>query len=175
MSSVYEALVAALDDEYRTGATYQAVVDAYAPVWLFARILQSEQHRINALIYLFYRFSLPLPPDRWTGRVLTPPSLHHACVEGIYAEINNYHPMYDRLLPFANEADVRRVFSNLRKTSASHHLPAFQYYTGMGYPASDPTTEKSKTHKADWPRLILGAGLPWWLSSIRASADSEWV
>ena len=119
------ALTVALDDELRARATYQAVIAAHGPVAPFAAIVGAEERHIAALVPLFARYGVALPPDRWSGQVAAPATLVQACEAGAAAEVANYR-MYDALLAQVAEADVRTVFTHLRNASAYHHLPAFQ-------------------------------------------------
>lgn len=148
-----EALATALDDEYRARATYETVIGAFGPVPPFSRIVGAEARHIAALEAVFQRYGLPLPPDRWRGRVAPPPSLAQACRDGVQGEIGNYR-MYDRLLGRVSAPDVRAVFTSLRSASACNHLPAFEACAeAYAYPpapgAPMPTTE--------WSPLALGA------------------
>ena len=172
MMSLHQLLCTALDDEYRARATYQAVVDYYGPVMPFVNIVQAEQRHVAALESLFYRYTLPLPYNRWQGQVPPAVSLQQACVDAVSAEINNYG-MYDRLLQDVTQEDVRMVFSNLRNASAYHHLPAFQYCAGM--PQAIPPAPVEHDNASPMPLLLgllAGAGLIWWMST-QAVADQE--
>ena len=176
------ALVTALDDEYRARATYQAVIDAHGPLFPFINIVRSEERHIAALISLFHRYGLPLPPDRWSGRVTAPPTPLAACEAGVVGEVDNYR-MYDTLLEQVTLPEVRTVFANLRNASAFHHLPAFQSCAGQPLTsgsippavAAEPVAGgRAATPLGRSGNLLLGvalgAGLVWWLSRRRAVA-----
>ncbi|MCB9725057.1 MAG: DUF2202 domain-containing protein [Spirochaetaceae bacterium] len=121
-----EALYEALDDEYRARATYRAVLALFGEVRPFANIVESEGRHIEALAALYRRRGLPVPEDRWAGRVEAPESVAAACELGIAAEVENA-ALYDRLLEAARgEPDVEAVFQRLREASQTRHLPAFQ-------------------------------------------------
>jgi hypothetical protein len=119
------ALDEALEDEYRARARYSAILEAFGPVAPFVAIASSEQRHIDALLGLYARYGLPVPPDRWTGRVVPPGSLAQACADGVKGEIDNI-ALYERLLTRVPEADVRAVFVRLHDASLYAHLPAFQ-------------------------------------------------
>jgi rubrerythrin len=171
-AALHEALVMALDDEWRARATYRAVLDAYGPVAPFSRIVEAEQRHIDALLPLFARYRLPLPYDRWTGRVTPPPTLQQACAAGVAGEIRNYQ-MYDALLARVSEPEAREVFVNLRNASAYRHLPAFQACAGQrataaapgqpGQPGANSTITDSGRWLPALAGLAIGAGLWWWL------------
>jgi hypothetical protein len=164
------ALTMALDDEFRARATYRAVLDAYGPVAPFDAIVQAEQRHIDALLPLFDKYAVPLPADRWTGRVTAPATLSQACEAGVAGEIRNYR-MYDALLTGMVEPDVRSVFLNLRNASAYCHLPAFQSCAAReastpqahAFP-SVPNSNVNSTIPTLWLGALLGFGLVWWFS-----------
>ena len=151
------ALATALDDEYRARATYEAVLRRFGSVAPFSRIRAAEERHIAALEEAFHRYRLPLPPDRWRGRVTAPASLLQACRDGVRGEIGNYQ-MYDRLLTQVQAADVRAVFTNLRNASAYNHLPAFAACAGDPAPA-DPPTVRGTSRTPLVAGVIAGAAL----------------
>jgi hypothetical protein len=124
-SETSAALVMAINDEYKAHATYQAVVDKFGPVAPFANIVQSEAAHIAALERLFNVYGLPIPPDTYMGNVQAPATLKDAAQIGVEAEKANV-AMYDNLLTYVQESDVRAVFAQLRSASQAQHLPAFQ-------------------------------------------------
>jgi len=119
------ALEEALDDEYKSAATYHAVIAAFGPVRPFINIVEAEERHAGALLGLFERFGLKPPPDRWAGQVEAPESLGAACREAVAGEIENA-AMYDRLLGIVSNTDVAEVLERLREASQSRHLPAFR-------------------------------------------------
>ncbi len=120
------ALIEALDDEYKARATYRYVIDTFGPVRPFINIVNAETRHIQALIPLFHKYGVPIPPDNWLRRITKPKSIEEACKAGVVAELENVE-MYDRLLKAtAGYPDIQRVMINLQRASAEHHLPAFQ-------------------------------------------------
>ncbi len=121
------ALIEALNDEYKARAVYQYVIDTFGPVRPFINIVEAEGRHINALLPLFHKYGIPVPPDTWKERIAKPGSIADACRMGVEAEIENAE-MYDRLLKAAaGYPDVQRVMTNLQRASAENHLPAFQH------------------------------------------------
>ncbi len=120
------ALVEALNDEYKARATYQYVINTFGPVRPFVNIVEAESRHIEALVYLFHKYKIPVPQDTWEQRIDKPESIEAACKAGVAAEIENAE-MYDRLLQAtADYPDIQRVMKNLQRASAENHLPAFQ-------------------------------------------------
>lgn len=123
---LHDALSAALDDEYKAIATYEAVLSAFGPVRPFVNIVEAERRHAAALLRQFDRRGLTPPADRWRGRIAAPASVAAACAAGVEAEVENA-ALYDRLLSaVADDAEVTRVFVALRDASQQRHLPAFR-------------------------------------------------
>lgn len=124
--SLAEALIEALQDEYKACATYRAILERFGPVRPFINILSAEERHIRALLPLFERYGIPVPDDHWPSQVVVPDTLAQACADGVQAEIEN-GAMYDRLLAMTVDyPDVQRVFRNLQRASQENHLAAFQ-------------------------------------------------
>lgn len=120
------ALTEALHDEYKARATYRAILARYGPVRPFTQILASEERHIQALLPLFARYQIPVPPDDWPTRITVPSSLAAACAAGVAGEIEN-GAMYTQLLAMTTAyPDVQQVFRRLQRASQQNHLPAFQ-------------------------------------------------
>lgn len=120
-----QALLAALDDEYKSHATYDQVIRDFGQVRPFINIVEAEARHIAALLTLFERYSLPVPPNPWPGKTPRYPSVDAACVAAVQAEIDNA-ALYDRVLASTRRPDILDVFQALRSASQDRHLPAFQ-------------------------------------------------
>ncbi|MGY6215143.1 ferritin-like domain-containing protein [Methylolobus aquaticus] len=120
-----ERLSEALDDEYKSRATYRCVIEKFGPVRPFVNIVEAEQRHVYSLISLFDTYGLPVLEDDWASRVVAPATIGDACRAAVEAERANM-AMYDRLLAATPEPDVRRVLSQLQSASRDRHLPAFE-------------------------------------------------
>jgi rubrerythrin len=120
-----EALREALNDEYKSRATYRKVIEAFGPVRPFVNIVESEERHIEALLSLFEYFEAKAPEDTWPQRVKAPTTLAEACRAGVQGEIEN-EAMYERLLPLVTDPRARAIMQRLRQASQERHLPAFQ-------------------------------------------------
>ncbi|MGP1580605.1 MAG: ferritin-like domain-containing protein [Wolinella sp.] len=119
-----EAVVIALDDEFKAFETYKAIALKFQVEVPFGRIAEAELRHIQALMNVANRLGIPIPPNRWGG--ITPPqSLEESYQLGIKAEIENI-ALYDRLLPAVSDPEVRDIFYALQAASFNNHLPAFQ-------------------------------------------------
>ena len=122
------ALGEALADEQSALATYQAAIARYGPVRPFINIARAEARHIGALLNLYRRFGLQVPPAASPVNAASlPNSAREMCARAAEAEIANV-ALYDtRLLPSVAEyEDVRAVMTRLRDASQNNHLPAFQ-------------------------------------------------
>lgn len=63
------ALNEALDDEYRSWATYDQVIADFGQVQPFGNIREAEARHIEALCTLFKQYGLPVPGNPWPGKV----------------------------------------------------------------------------------------------------------
>lgn len=120
-----QALLAALDDEYKSHATYAQVLLDFGPVRPFINIVEAEARHIAALVALLERYRLPVPPNPWSGKTPRYQSVEAACVAAVRAEIDNA-ALYDRLLASTRRPDILAVFQALRSASQDSHLAAFQ-------------------------------------------------
>jgi hypothetical protein len=125
------ALREALDDEYRSWATYDQVIRDFGPERPFTNIRDAEQRHIEALHRLFERYELEVPQNTWPGRVQRYASIRAACEAGIEAEIEN-GALYERLMQSTRREDILRVFENLRRASEERHLEAFRRCASRG-------------------------------------------
>jgi hypothetical protein len=124
-------LIAALDDEYQARATYAQVIADFGNVRPFSNIVEAENRHARALIGLFERYGVPVPPDTWPGRTPRYGSLREACEAGVAAEVANAG-LYEELLWGTDRADIREVYENLREASQERHLPAFRRCAARG-------------------------------------------
>ena len=120
-----QGLADALDDEYKSRATYARVIADFGGVRPFVNIVEAEGRHISALLGLFERYGIAAPPDRWSGSAPGFSSLAEACNEAVQAEIDN-GAIYDRILKTTRRADILSVYQALREASLERHLPAFR-------------------------------------------------
>ena len=80
------ALREALDDEYRSWATYDQVIRDFGDVLPFSNIREAEARHIGALIHLFTQYALDIPQNPWAGRVPHYASVQAACEAAVQAE-----------------------------------------------------------------------------------------
>ena len=120
-----QAMIDAINDEYRARAFYNAVVQKFGSVRPFSNIVQAENNHVNLWKVLFTKYGMNVPTDVFAGKMTVPNTLQAACQGGIENEIANVQ-MYDRFLGFVTQPDLQAVFRQLRQVSQERHLPAFQ-------------------------------------------------
>jgi len=123
--SEVEALLMALDDEYKAWSVYEQVIDDLGAVRPFTSIQRAEERHISALITLFDRYGLDVPANEWLGQVPSYDTLGEACQAGVDAEVDNA-ALYDQLFDMVDNPDIIRVFTALQKASEAQHLPVFE-------------------------------------------------
>lgn len=122
--AAWEALMSPVG-EYAAIASYQAVIDKYGAVEPYTSILRSEQNHAQALARQLQRYGVTVPANPYLGKIPAPASLKLAAQGEADVEVANV-AMYDKLFALANgDAQLTRVFNNLRSASQEMHLPAF--------------------------------------------------
>lgn len=125
-NSLEQVLAAALDDERKAEATYQAVIDRHGPVRPFINIIEAERRHAQMIIDLMRSRGMAIPTNRWAGEgVAAPSTVAQACSEGVIAERENV-ALYDRLLPTVSDPEAREVLNYLQAASRNNHLPALE-------------------------------------------------
>jgi hypothetical protein len=119
-------LIEAINDEYKSRASYNVVISKFGEIRPFINIVEAEGRHIEALLPLFEKYGVPVPEDNWGLRIEAPSSVLEGCHIAIEAEIENAE-MYERLLDLTREyPDVQGVLTQLQRASTENHLPAFQ-------------------------------------------------
>ena len=125
-----EALVQALQDEYKAWSVYEQVIAKFGDVRPFTSIQKAEENHIAALLRLFDAYGLEAPSNEWLDSDMVSGfnTVGDACAGGVDAEIANA-AVYDGL--FSKEGlneypDIIQVFNALKQASLSQHLPAFE-------------------------------------------------
>lgn len=128
---VQSALVAALDDEYKAEATYQAVLDKHGDVRPFSNIIRAEQRHQEMVKAEMDLRGWAYGPNPYSGKIKAPATLLEACQTGVTAEVENI-ALYDRLLPTIQDPAARDVLTRLQWASRENHLPAFERCVARG-------------------------------------------
>lgn len=120
------ALTRAIGEERNALATYQGIVAVQGSVAPFDNVLASEQQHVATLEQAAVSHGVPLPGTAATP-VPAPTTRTASCQTGVGVE-QGIITTYDSLIPqVASYPDVSRIFTSLRDSSATNHLPAFQH------------------------------------------------
>lgn len=129
--AAWEALMAP-DGEYAAIAAYSAVLQKYGQVEPYASILRAEENHARALTRQLQRYGVTVPTNPYLGKIPAPASLRDAAQAWADGEILNVK-LYDDLAVLASgDAQLQRVFGNLRSASLNVHLPMFQQAAAAG-------------------------------------------
>lgn len=127
-----KALLAALADERRAFADYEAVLAKFSDARPFFNIVNAEKRHESHLLPLFEKYGVKVPKNEFTkDKAEVPATLAEACRNGVTGEKANI-ALYDDFLKFVKEPDIREVFTYLRDASKNNHLPAFERCGGQG-------------------------------------------
>jgi hypothetical protein len=122
-----EALVEAINDEYKAHALYEKTIGKIGFVKPFSMIIRAEEQHISSLKALFDKYGLEIPKNDWADKVSAQESLKQACQAGVDAEIANAKLYREKLLPkVTSYQDIQAVFNNLMDASQEKHLKAFE-------------------------------------------------
>lgn len=120
------ALTQAIGQERDALATYQGIVAVQGSVPPFDNVLASEQQHVATLEQAAVAHGVPLPGNAATA-VPAPSTRTASCQVGVNVE-QGIIATYGSLLPTVTAyPDVTRIFTSLRDTSQTSHLPAFQH------------------------------------------------
>ena len=127
-----QALRIAAFDEYEAYNTYNNVLMKFGNVMPFANIINSEITHYNECINMLQKYGIEAPFVT-QEQIELQNTLQECCEIAIAAEIDNI-ALYDNLLMYVNEPDVRDLFYRIQAASYNNHLPAFRncvasYYT----------------------------------------------
>lgn len=117
-------LEAAIADERKALATYEAVMDEFGNVKPFINIARAEEQHIAILKGLFDKYGVEVPSDTTVVGAL-PSTLSEVCAVGVQAEIDN-DQLYQDMIGSIQEQDIKEVFTSLAAASINMHLPAFE-------------------------------------------------
>jgi hypothetical protein len=120
-----QAMVDAINDEYRARAYYQAVIDKFGAVYPFSNVVQAEERHVQLWEGLFAQSGLPVPEDPFAGKITAPDTLLEACQAGVDAEQADAE-MYGNFLTTIDDPNLQAVFTRLRQVSLENHLTAFE-------------------------------------------------
>ncbi|MCW2285754.1 hypothetical protein M2323_002048 [Rhodoblastus acidophilus] len=143
-----QAVLRALDDEYRAQAFYRAVLSKFPYALPFAPIAESEARHAAVLTSLLDAYGAKTPPNPHldSPEILrsAPDTLAEACEAAIEDEIRNERLYTEDLLPrVAAYPVIAQIFEALMRASRECHLPAFRCFA-EAYRMNRPLTQASE-------------------------------
>lgn len=120
-----KALELALEDEYKSWATYNQVIKDFGEVRPFINIRESEARHIEALLSIYRFYDIVPPINKWIDTAPHYSTLNEACISALKGEIENV-ALYDILLKSTNKTDILAIYNALRTASMERHTPAFK-------------------------------------------------
>ena len=123
---LHRLLTTAIEEEYRTGTIYAAVVADYGPVSPFLESAARQSGHAATIGPLFETRGWPVPANDWTLEgVVHFRNVPEACAGASVAELR-IASMYGGYLDDYNlPRDVRVTFGELREASLTKDLPSF--------------------------------------------------
>ena len=131
-----QALRIAANDEFEAYNTYSNVIAKFGNVLPFSNIINSEINHYNEIILLMQKYGVEAPIVE-QAKVQLPNTLQECCEIAVAAEIDNI-ALYDDLLMYVNEPDVRDLFYRIQAASFNNHLPAFRACVASFYNQANP-------------------------------------
>jgi hypothetical protein len=126
-----DALLTALDDEYKAYATYSAVISKEGSIRPFSMIINAENQHIESLKALMSDYKIEIPENKYLGNISISGTVTELCTIGKEAEIANAKLYRERLIPQVSAfSDITEVFTNLMNASQNNHLRAFEKCSG---------------------------------------------
>ena len=122
---VSQILRIAVYDEFKAYETYSQIIEKFGYVQPFVNIKEAEAIHYAALIPLLQKYNVQIPINNWQEKIEVPATLIECLELGVASEINNI-AMYDNLLSYVQEDDVKDVLFKLQAASYNNHLPAFR-------------------------------------------------
>jgi len=119
-----QALRIAAYDEFEAYNTYNNVLMKFGNVMPFSNIINSEITHYNECINMMQKYGIEAPFVT-QEQIELPNTLQECCEVAVAAEIDNI-ALYDNLLMYVNEPDVRDLFYRIQAASYNNHLPAFR-------------------------------------------------
>lgn len=117
-------LQSACYDEYKAKAYYQKVIETFGNIAPFSNIVQTQNH-YTAIERLCQKYGVIPPNNDWGENISIGQTLEQCYRDGVEIEASNIE-MYDKILPYVMQDDIRDVFYKEQAASYNNHLPAFK-------------------------------------------------
>lgn len=115
----------AVYDEFKAYETYTKIIEKFGLIQPFVNIKEAEAVHYSALIQLMQKYNIEVPINNWDTKIEIPNSIIECCELGVASEINNI-AMYNNLLNYCEDEDIKDILFRLQAASYNRHLPAFR-------------------------------------------------
>lgn len=143
-----QTLRIAVYDEYHAYEVYKKVIEKYGNVNPFANVIVAEQNHINAILSFLQKYNVEPPVNDWADKIELADTLIECYEVGVAAEIDNIK-MYDDLLSYTKEEDIKDMFFRLQAASYNNHLPAFRNCVASHYSQVEFANKSSAQNQDD--------------------------
>jgi len=120
-----QVLRIAIYDEMQAYETYSSIINNLGELEPFVSVKEAEAVHYSALIALLKKYKIDVPANDCFKHINVPKSYIECCEVGVATEINNIK-MYDNLIKYTQEEDVKDVLYRLQAASYNNHLPLFR-------------------------------------------------
>lgn len=124
-TALSQVLRIAVYDEMQAYETYSAILENLGDIEPFSSIKKAEAVHYSVLISLLEKYEIEVPLNDWSNKLTVPKTYIECCEVGVATEIVNIK-MYDDLLKYIQEEDVKDVLYRLQAASYNNHLPLFR-------------------------------------------------
>ncbi len=145
---LHQILRIAVYDEYFAYEAYSKVLEQFGAIEPFVQIVENEKNHYVFLIKLLEKYQVPVPINDWALKITMPQSLLECAELGVASEINNIR-LYDYLLEFAEEDDVKDALYFLQAASYNYHLPTFRALVSKLFNEEETSTQDFSLNQDD--------------------------
>ncbi len=122
---VSQVLRIAVYDEFKAYEAYTAIIEKFGFIEPFVNIREAEARHYSVLIPLLEKYNVEVPVNDWADKIEVPNSFVEACELGVASEIKNI-AMYENLISYTQEPDIKDILYRLQAASYNNHLPTFR-------------------------------------------------
>lgn len=119
---VKDVILEAVNEAYRSRATYQAAIAKVGQVEPFVSTMAAENSVIDAWKTVLDKNTIPVPVDIFAGKMTAPADLKAACQAGV-AAVNEESATNARLAKDTSNADALKVMNDQQKGGAALLAP----------------------------------------------------
>lgn len=117
-------VLAGPDGEYAARAATAAVIGSYGQTAPFTQLIESRKRHVRVLELEFQKNLIPLPQDRFAGRIPAPNTFALALKAALEQEQRSI-ALLDRWLPrIQSDPELAHIFTRFRRTAREAHIPA---------------------------------------------------